>query len=500
MKREYQIKRWGALSISILLALTGCDGEGPAGSEVATMDASKPEPAQPEPAQPEPAVLRAPLEPDTHVEARDEPAPVRSEVVRGEITTAHNEDNDGDGEDASAGETSDMDVLAVQQPKRDGVHTVEPKVAQLFRCWFRNFHDYMADESRGKLTSGGRSYGMLMAGTAGIMHYNGLDTCAGEIGNRPRGPWGDLSSLEALAGIPTASKHSGLAFDAVNPEFIAWARETLIPAPGATIEGITIQLAYDEVFSRLFRVMGETALLLHERYDINTEARRYLSDTDAGVEGPEWLEDAYGGTLDQYGADVDGTTMTPALAMGFWLRRSSDGSFAACWYAVHDVLTRYDRRWLDQQRRRYPKGWAAVEALPDPTSSGAAARDVRRPQRRADAVEDEREANTNRTNAEMIADLITLPRRMPSSLEGGCKAVAKAHDEFIRRFYDGAALERWNEAAGVPLIKTEADCKEIGSVEVAACQVHALSKAGPGLEKALPELLQACRDKFLVGM
>lgn len=101
----------------------------------------------------------------------------------------------------------------------------------------------------------------------------------------------------------------------------------------------------------------------------------------------------------------------------------------------------------------------------------------------------------------MIAEIAVLPEEgeMPKDIEKACKAVAQANDDFMNRLYEGDAIERWNEAKGTQLPMTEAQCKKSGSIEVAACQVNAMNKAGPELKKALPDLLRACIEKFGAG-
>jgi len=81
-------------------------------------------------------------------------------------------------------------------------------------------------------------------------------------------------------------------------------------------------------------------------------------------------------------------------------------------------------------------------------------------------------------------------------LTKACKAVAKAHDEFMRRHFEGEELDKWNQSKEFQLDMTRKRCIKHGSVEVAACQKHALEKAGPELSKEVPALLMRCIDKF----
>jgi hypothetical protein len=206
---------------------------------------------------------------------------------------------------------------------------------------------------------------MLMAGIGGILWYGNLNNCAGELTGRQASSYSDIGPIETLAGVP-ASLPSGFEFAAVNPEFIAYARKNLLPPPDQMIDGVPVQLAYDHVFQRFFRLMAASLLTLLERHDLAGESAQYLTDTSSGVDGIEWLEDRYAGAVAGYDEGWDGTTMTAPMAMGFWLRRHADGSLAASWHGLRDVMDRYDPAWLAEQKARLPKAAAALEQLPDP--------------------------------------------------------------------------------------------------------------------------------------
>ena len=54
------------------------------------------------------------------------------------------------------------------------------------------------------------------------------------------------------------------------------------------------------------------------------------------------------------------------MAAGFWLRRELDGSFAACWHGLREVLKRYDATWLGELQASYPLAASALAGVPDP--------------------------------------------------------------------------------------------------------------------------------------
>jgi len=97
-----------------------------------------------------------------------------------------------------------------------------------------------------------------------------------------------------------------------------------------------------------------------------------------------------------------------------------------------------------------------------------------------------------------VEALCVLPEALPKNLEKGCEAVSAAHDGFmLRNFADNAAtIEKWNAGKTMQLGMTSAQCTKAGSIEVAACQANALSKAPVELKKQLPAFLRTCIDKF----
>lgn len=250
---------------------------------------------------------------------------------------------------------------------------LSPQVANLYRCWFRDPYEYMFAYGGVPFEVNGRSYGMLSAGISGVLHYGGLDTCAAEQTGTAHAGWGDIAGLDQFAGVPTRNPSSGITqFTPVNPEFVLWARKTLLADPEALIDGHRVQDAYDRVFQRFFRLMVLSAVALVEKTGsldgLASEATVYLADTDAGAYGVDWLEQRYYGLVPAYPETQDGTTMTAGMAAGFWLRRQVDGSLASCWQGALEVAELYDRFWLAEQRTAHAQGFALLDVLVEPKS------------------------------------------------------------------------------------------------------------------------------------
>jgi hypothetical protein len=262
-------------------------------------------------------------------------------------------------------------VFVEAQPDTAETRLFEPisnELASLYSCWFESPYPYMFEARGEPLEIHGQSYDMLMAGIRGILYYGDFNECAGRlVGQQPRS-YSDIGPIEALAGMSATLPSSNLPFRAVNPEIIAWARTQLLPAPQQSIEGVPVQLAYDRVFRRFFRLMGESLFWLLEQGTLASETAPYLSAVDQGRDGLEWLEARYP-AIPSHGGSWDGTTMTAPMAAGFWLRRELDGSFAACWHGLREVLERYDANWLGELRASYPQAANALAQIPDPLAS-----------------------------------------------------------------------------------------------------------------------------------
>jgi hypothetical protein len=262
-------------------------------------------------------------------------------------------------------EPTGRSVFVESQPIQDAriVSPLTSEAAALYSCWFEPPYEHMF--AGDPLLIEHRSFGMLMAGIHGILYYGALNECAGRLVGQEPASYSDHAPIGALAGVPVTLVNPSLPFETVNPEIIAWARARLLPSPDQTIEGIPVQVAYDRVFSRFFRLMGESLFYLLESKSIDAEAAAYIRDVELHhVDGVEWLERRYTG-IPTHGGSWDGTTLTAPMAAGFWLRRQLDGSLSACWHGLRDVFERYDRAWLDELDARYPNAAGLVAQLPD---------------------------------------------------------------------------------------------------------------------------------------
>ena len=250
------------------------------------------------------------------------------------------------------------------EPRSSEWNPISADYAELYACWFESPYEYMFELRGEPLRVHGRNYGMMMAGIKGLLYYGDFNECAGRLSGQAPRSYSDLGPIEALAGVP-ATVPSNFEFDAVNPEFVSWARRELLPPPDQMIAGLPVQMAYERVFQRFFRVMAESFAWLSEIHGLDVEANDYVDATSKGAYGVEWLDRRYAAIPIQ-DAYADGTSMTGQMAAGFWLRRTLDGSAPACWHTLRELLERYDAPWLQDLGKAYPSGMSILQQLPDP--------------------------------------------------------------------------------------------------------------------------------------
>jgi hypothetical protein len=217
---------------------------------------------------------------------------------------------------------------------------------------FRQPYEYMFETGGQKVISlNGRSLTPFLGGIRGLVYYFSLRDCfAAKLGlNLDSLDFYDLSSISRVARLPLYLKEEGpeSPFSYVNPLIVKWGYENLIPAPADQMYGKTCQEIYTVVFHRFFRLMGEAYLLLDETDDWATEAQAWQKEmANHGFEALEFQEKRYEGFLPEYAVDRNGSFMTPAMALSFWIRRHLDGSASEVWTGLSRLLTQYDDQWF----------------------------------------------------------------------------------------------------------------------------------------------------------
>ncbi len=131
---------------------------------------------------------------------------------------------------------------------------------------------------------------------------------------------------------------------------------------------------------------------------------------------------------------------------------------------------------------------------PEPSAEDQAVIAARKARREAEKkAQDELEGKI----AAELERLTVLPEKLPKDPVAACEAVGAAHDAYVRRTGDAAAIAAWDgggKERSIPM--TVVQCTQADSLKAAACQKHALDGAGPELKDQTKKLLQTCIDKF----
>jgi len=233
-------------------------------------------------------------------------------------------------------------------------------LAQVYGCWFESPYGYMFDrKSDESLSIHGASYTRFMGGVRGILYYGDLAPCLGRLVGVEQRSYSDNGPIAAVAGLPLHSEQMSddKPFGYYNPELVRWGHENLIPDPELGVAGLTARSIYAVVFSRFFRLMAESRLWLVQKKKYKREMKAYWKmaqdQKDLGGDGLLWLQKRYRGKLPEYRVDWDGTSLTPQMAIGFWLRRGLDGTQEELWVGLRKVLKAYDAEFYSTLKNKY---------------------------------------------------------------------------------------------------------------------------------------------------
>jgi hypothetical protein len=227
-------------------------------------------------------------------------------------------------------------------------------VLRIGMCWFDKPYDYMFQGTG--LTIKNKHFGMLMGGISGILYYGDLNTCMAAVKEKKPKSYSDNTPFEEISGIPVMSDSHDAAkpFGFYNPDIVRWGHENLIPAADASVAGVPVQDIYDKVFSRFFRMMTESYLYLVDSGTYSQEMTAYWDMAEKkSQDGLDWLQARYQNALPAYSCPWDGTTMTPQMAVGFWLRRGLDGTGPELWTGLKKVMKRFDSAWFSSLAKTY---------------------------------------------------------------------------------------------------------------------------------------------------
>lgn len=92
----------------------------------------------------------------------------------------------------------------------------------------------------------------------------------------------------------------------------------------------------------------------------------------------------------------------------------------------------------------------------------------------------------------MVDELTVLPSPLPKKLDKACAELGVAMDGFMVKWFP----DNWPKLKTKQLGDLKESCTGTGSIEAAACQAKALAAAPEELNKAVPDILLACIEKF----
>ncbi|MBW2263035.1 MAG: hypothetical protein JRG91_13740 [Deltaproteobacteria bacterium] len=250
---------------------------------------------------------------------------------------------------------ADQVAAAVEPAPQAGTAIEQELIGKIGTCWFRKPYSYMFGSSA-PIDVGGTSFGMLLAGIGGILYYGDLNQCFAEQMDTGVTSYSDNKPFAKMSGLPIHSDRmdGSQPFGLYNPDIVVWGYTNLIPAQTDLIAGVPAQTIYSGVFSRFFRMMTESHLYLVQSGTYRQEMDAYWKMANqTGQDGIDYLQARYQGTLPDYGGSWDGTSMTPQMAIGFWLRRGLDGTNEELWTGLKKVMLRFDGQWYAGLRSTY---------------------------------------------------------------------------------------------------------------------------------------------------
>lgn len=110
-------------------------------------------------------------------------------------------------------------------------------------------------------------------------------------------------------------------------------------------------------------------------------------------------------------------------------------------------------------------------------------------------LQDKADADAEAAKQKAFAELVTVPSSLPADLKTACAQVSAAVDGFKAQRLSGSELDRWNAVKERDLEKIVESCTAKKSIEIAACQSHALGKASSMFVlDDLPAFLSECED------
>ena len=164
-------------------------------------------------------------------------------------------------------------------------------------------------------------------------------------------------ALWAISGLniyQTQTEESELPFAGLNPAFVSWAGQYLLPEPEQQFFDKSSQEIYDKMFRRMVWMLAASYEHLEASADYQSEINAYAEAMNgADFYGPGYLYERYGNVdysttffnkvYDEFPVgEYEYFYFTEPVAIGFWMRRKLDGSDEAVYKLLTQILEKYD--------------------------------------------------------------------------------------------------------------------------------------------------------------
>ncbi|WNJ17909.1 hypothetical protein [Pontibacter sp. G13] len=250
-----------------------------------------------------------------------------------------------------------------------------PKLSQgdlsnLYSEGLAHSYEYMFSETGPKTEIAGKWYGTYMGGMKGLLLYTQLKSAVanhlreeGKVQGAIPTDFSNLTAYAQLAGGIEPFTNSNENFDGwgkrvdgqaafhyYNPAIVQWGIQNMIPKANTEIAGKPAQEIYDRMFSRFFRMMVDTYLYInlvgYQEAQDDYQARFVNMAFDA----KDFLGTKYHNALPAYSKGVNNWgSLTPQLAIGFWLRRGIDGTNELFWEGLSKIMQEFDEEWFAEK-------------------------------------------------------------------------------------------------------------------------------------------------------
>jgi hypothetical protein len=166
--------------------------------------------------------------------------------------------------------------------------------------------------------------------------------------------------VKKISGISLEQKHQEhevkRPFLFINPKFVEWASDQLVPNPNEMIMGYKAKLIYQYIFKHSVHLFTRAYLYLQKNHKMKTYQLDYsLAMMTPKFNGGRYLNTKYAAISKTISKTINKTInktvlktklktygYTPTMAIGFWLRRGIDGSAPIIWAALKAFLKRFD--------------------------------------------------------------------------------------------------------------------------------------------------------------